>query len=482
MKNYDKGHSGPASSSPARSPSAWLLLVGALVAALFGLVRSLDHQRSTSSVPATSAAGKDGAADWSRVQSALPGQRRSNSASTRTAEQIVTSKVSQFGRNRRELVRGIGRRLKKEVPPEVEKFFDAIETGNWEEIKAQWEPLARWSGQYERSTNHWHELDPFWPSVLDAYGVAEQAHEWPAQKLLDYGNAILDSLRPGMVYVGGTDNGRWIPELLNETSGDQHIVVTQNALADAQYLEFVNTLYGDRFSALTPEDSQAAFQAYVADAQKRLEHDQQFPDEPKQIRPGEDVKMVDGKVQVSGQTSVMGINEKLLQTLMQKNPDLSFAVEESFPLRGTYPGALPLGPLMELGASGGQNEFTAERAQQSLQYWQNTAQQVLTDPEAVDSPAVLKSYSHDTVAAANLLASHNFPAEAEQAYRLGTQLWPGNPESVGGLADLLAQNGRENEARQLLENFARQYPDEQKDLERVSASWRLIAPTQARPH
>ncbi len=94
---------------------------------------------------------------------------------------------------------------------------------------------------------------------------------------------------------------------------------------------------------------------------------------------------------------------------------------------------------MELGVSSGQSEFTAERAQQSLQYWQNTAQQVLTDPEAADSPTVLKSYSHDTVAAANLLAAHNFPAEAEQAYRLGTQLWPGNPESVGGLADLLAR-------------------------------------------
>src|SRR5437870_2149567 len=33
-----------------------------------------------------------------------------------TAEQVVTLKVMQFGRNRRELVRAIGRRLQKEVP------------------------------------------------------------------------------------------------------------------------------------------------------------------------------------------------------------------------------------------------------------------------------------------------------------------------------------------------------------------------------
>jgi hypothetical protein len=29
-----------------------------------------------------------------------------------------------------------------------------------------------------------------------------------------------------MVYVGGTDNGRWIPELLNDTNdGERHIIV-----------------------------------------------------------------------------------------------------------------------------------------------------------------------------------------------------------------------------------------------------------------
>jgi hypothetical protein len=80
-------------------------------------------------------------------------------------------------------------------PPEVEKFFDAIEAGNWDSITNQWRELAVHSSQYEYSTNHWEQLDQFWPSVLDAYGVAEQAHLWPAQKLLDYGNAIMGALR-----------------------------------------------------------------------------------------------------------------------------------------------------------------------------------------------------------------------------------------------------------------------------------------------
>jgi hypothetical protein len=386
-----------------------------------------------------------------------------------TAEKIVAGKVTQFGRKRRELVHTIARRSQKEIPAEVEKFFDAVESGNWLDITNQWRELAVHSSQYEFSTNHWEQMDPFWPSVLDAYGVAEQAHLWPAQKLLDYGNAVMGSLRPGMVYVGGTDNGRWVPELLNETSeGEQHIIVTQNALADGRYLDFVNDLYSDRMSPLTQDDSKRAFEAYVNDAQKRLEHDQQFPDEPKQVLSGEDIQVVDGKVVVKGQVAVMAINGRLLQMLMQKNPDMSFAIEQSYPFRDTYADALPLGPLMELNARNDQNTFTAERATESLDYWRNAAQQIFSDADATGSEYVLKSYSHDASAAANLLAAHNFDSQAEETYRLATQLWPGNPECVGGLANLLAATGREAEAQQLMENFSKQYPDQRKALENIA--------------
>ncbi|MEO8428866.1 MAG: tetratricopeptide repeat protein, partial [Verrucomicrobiota bacterium] len=461
--------------------SLWLwLMTGCALVVLLGMFRSLHDDDSPSALgPANTTGSTSDAGVAPGTGRARRFAHNSSSAPAPAAEEIVAHKVSQFAGNRRELARAIGRRSQKEVPPEVEKFFAAIESGRWEEIEAQWKALASRSGQYEHSTNHWAELDLFWPAVLDAYGVAEQAHLWPAQQLLDYGNAILDSLRPGMVYVGGTDNGRWIPELLNETSGGEpHIIVTQNAFADARYLDFVNTLYSDRMATLTTEESQGAFQQYVADAQKRLEHDEQFPDEPKQVRPGEDVRVIDGKVQVGGQAAVMAINEKLLQTLMQKNPDLSFALQESFPFKGTYSDALPLGPLMELGAKDGQDSFTAERAAQSVDYWRKTAQQIFSDPEAVGSLETLKSYSHDAVAAANLLGAHNFTAEAEQAYRLAAQLWPENPESVGGLGDLLARSGRESEARQLLDEFVRQHPGQRKDLERISAAIQVIGPAQ----
>src|ERR1041385_1436770 len=113
-----------------------------------------------------------------------------------SAEEIVARKVAQFGRKRREGVRSIAQRSQKEIPPEIEKFFDAVESGQWDDITNQWHELAIHSGQYNYSTNHWEHLDPYWPAVLDAYGVAEQAHLWPPQKLLDYGNSILAAFDP----------------------------------------------------------------------------------------------------------------------------------------------------------------------------------------------------------------------------------------------------------------------------------------------
>jgi len=335
--------------------------------------------------------------------------------------------------------------------------------------------LADRSGQYEGGQQKMAR-DPDWSAILDAYGVAEQAHLWPPQKLLDYGQAVLGSLKPGMIYVGGTDQGRWVPELLNETSeGEQHIIITQNALADNTYLDFVNTLYGEQIAALTSDDSQRAFQDYIADAQKRIEHDQQFPDEPKQVRPGENISNQDGHVQVSGAVAVMAINEKLVQALMQKNPGLSFAMEESFSMKGLYADAAPLGPLLELNASSGQAAFTKDQAAQSLDYWKNTTDTLLEDPESAGSDTTLKCWAHEATAAANLLSSHRFSAEAEQAYRYSAQLWPASPEAVSGLAEVLAGMGRGTEARQLLDDFARKYPDQRAAIEKTRGTCTVSA-------
>jgi hypothetical protein len=357
--------------------------------------------------------------------------------------------------------------LKLQLPGEVEQFFSAVGAGRWEELNDLYKSL-----QKLRESPGGEKLGSVWGPILETLLIAECAHAWPAQKLLDYGQATIGSLAPGAVYVGGTDPGRGIPTLLNDTSeGERHIVITQNGLADAAYLDYVRFLYSDQMALPTAEETAKAFSDYIADAQKRLEHDRLFPDEPKQVQPGEDIRLGDGSnpdspagtnrtIQVSGNVAVMAINERILQAIMDTNPGMSFALEESFPLRSTYSTAVPLGPIMQLRASDAQHSFTLDTAAQTLDYWQTTAKQLATDPEAPEGSDVRKTYSHMAQSQANLLADHNYDAEAEQTYRLALQMEPDNSGAVYALANLLTQMGRLDEAHQVVENFTRNHPSQ----------------------
>lgn len=380
-------------------------------------------------------------------------------------EEIVARKVAQFGRSRREIVGRLAKHHGREVPAEIERFFEAMERGNWEEIDQLFQAMAKRSAQYEGST-HDESLDPFWPAVLEAYGGAEQAHLWPAKQLLDYGEGILGALKPGMVYIGGTDSGRFIPTLINETSsGEQHVILTQNAMADSRYMEYVRFLYGDRIRLPGTEGAQQAFADYIADAQKRSAHDQQFPNEPKQIRRNERVWEGEGRVAVSGSTAVMDINERLVQQILEANPEMSFAMQESFPFKKTYAEAAPLGPIMELRAGGVEAGEGSERdGAKTLEYWQGMKEQLLQNPEAAGSDETLKAYSKMTVGHANLLAGSD-PARAEEIYRLATEIFPRNTDAVIGLAEFLQANGRGEAAQELVRNYAEKNPELKKDVE-----------------
>lgn len=455
------------SSNRPKPASRWLgaALIALLALALLRLLRPPEPESTPTVASADSAS-------HSKAPPARPEIRTNSrprivsSAPNPKAEELVAAKLAQFARSRRELAHALARRHCIAVPDGVERFFAAVESGDWDRISAAFAEIHGGDTTGSQHSGRTPEVSKLWPAILDAFGAAEQVHEWPAQQLLDYGNAILDSLRPGMVYVGGTDNGRWIPELLNDTSGgERHIILTQNALADAAYLDYVAVQYGERFQALTPEDSQRAFADYMADASRRFMHDRDFPEEPKRLRPGEQVTMgEDGRVSVSGQIAVMSINERLLTGLMDKNPDLSFALQESSPLAGTYSDALPLGPLMELRAKAEGNDLTAARAGETLAYWEQAAGEILGDTATSASPVALKSYSHDAVASGNLLESHGHLAQAETTFRLARQISPENPDPVFKLGQLLDRSGRTQQARALVEEFFTAYPEQRERM------------------
>ncbi|PWU09702.1 MAG: hypothetical protein C5B50_26890 [Verrucomicrobia bacterium] len=385
-------------------------------------------------------------------------QDASSPGPTESAPQIVARRASQFARAQREVFYRIAQSRGLAVPDDIERFFAAAEAGDWEQLKVLFEKLRA-----EHLAGG---------PVLATFNSLEEVHLWPPQEFLAYGNSILDSLRPGMVYVGGTDPGRGIPELLNGTSeGERHIVITQNGLADLSYIDYLRVLYGDRMVLPSPEQAQSAFTDYVADYQKRLAHDQQFPDEPKQVDPGEEVggadisggwivgPQQDGQlVKVSGMISTMLINERILKMIMDANPDLHFGLEESFPLRTTYADATTLGPIMELQAKDGQNALTPEAATQALAYWKETVGQVFSQQIASDSDNCVRAYSKLIDAQANLFAAHGLNDQAEQAYRLSLSICPYSPEAVSSCVDLLTSENRSQEALIVAQSAAQADP------------------------
>ena len=157
----------------------------------------------------------------------------------------MARRAAQFARSRRDILLAIAR--KRNLP--CRTMSKSSSTPPRPAIGNKSKRDSRRLVARRKTQPHPPELDQLWAPILTTFGALEEAHMWPAQKYLDYGNAILDSLRPGMVYVGGTDPGRFIPELMNDTGdAEPHVVITQNGLADSVYLDYLRFIYGDRLA------------------------------------------------------------------------------------------------------------------------------------------------------------------------------------------------------------------------------------------
>jgi tetratricopeptide (TPR) repeat protein len=135
----------------------------------------------------------------------------------------------------------------------------------------------------------------------------------------------------------------------------------------------------------TPDESTKAFHEYLQDAQKRLDHDRRFPNEPRQIKPGEDVKIIDNRVQVSGQVAVMAINGLLTKVIFDANPEHEFYVEESFPLDWMYPHLSPYGIIMKINRQP-LPELTEDMVKADHEFWSQFSDRLIGNWITYDTP------------------------------------------------------------------------------------------------
>lgn len=459
----------PSGPGPARLPLLLLALAGLTLIVLLPTFLRRSHAPSPSS--AASRAPETAAPIPAPPGDAKPaGARGFARSGNRPSEQVVADRLAVFARKRRDAAMLVAQRRGVPVPEDVLQFFAAVEAGDWSKTQALYEALhaRRRSDTDPRAA----DLEAVWPAVHETLGVAEVAATWPAKSLIEYGEAILNALRPGAVYLGGTDAGRFAPSLFNDVGGvEGRVLLTQNALADRTYLDYVNLLHGTRIEGITPEESDRAFQTYIQDAQRRALHDAANPDGPRQVRPGEVIDISpDGRVSVSGQVAVMAINEGLLQTLLAKNPNLTFALEESFPLKSLYADSLPAGPIMELRAGGTDPSAVQQRADAALDLWRSTARQFQADSSLPPDSPVRNAWADMATAQGSYFADHHLPAQAEETWRQALAIAPANEKAMFRLAEHLAADQRVAEAIQVVDRFLQvnpATPDMVKDLRRT---------------
>jgi len=226
------------------------------------------------------------------------------------------------------------------------------------------------------------------------------------------------AMDPFSIFFGGTDPGRFVPTYMIYSADFRPDVylITQNALADGTYMSVERDLYGDEIWIPSNDDSAEAFNVYVDEVQRG-------------VRPANgDLKIENGRVQVTGALGVMEING-ILTKMMWDHDRLrhSFYVEESYVIPWMYPYLSPHGLIMKLNAD--RTPYDPKTAAKDRDFWDWYTRRLLSDPMYRRDFAGQKSFSKLRAAIAGLYLKQGRYADAAQAYREACLLYPASPEA-----------------------------------------------------
>ncbi|MEO5801895.1 MAG: tetratricopeptide repeat protein [Verrucomicrobiota bacterium] len=260
----------------------------------------------------------------------------------------------------------------KKFLAEVQSFFNAGIKANWRKMNNIYWDLRKRSYQFEGTSNDERLAVTYWQCINESYCAYEQVASGEPKYVQAMVDDVISSIPTGSIYFGGTDPGRFLISAFSKShvKGDPFFTLTPNALADGLYLQYLSNMYGGKIYTPTPEDSQRCFNEYLEDAGRR--------NKSKQLKPGEDYKDVDGQIQISGLVAVMSINALLVKTMVEKNTDREFYLEEGFPLDWMYPHLEPHGLIMKINRQP-LKELSENLIQKDQNYWQPRMAEMVGD-------------------------------------------------------------------------------------------------------
>jgi beta-lactamase regulating signal transducer with metallopeptidase domain len=136
------------------------------------------------------------------------------------------------------------------ILPEFQRFFDAAISGDWQTVTNLYESFKQRHPQYSRS-NELADISlrtSYWAPVLEICLAYEHVAVCEPQYTQMAVDDILHSIPAGSIYFGGTDPGRGLPTAFSKShvNADPFYTLTQNALADGAYLDYLGRMYGEQ--------------------------------------------------------------------------------------------------------------------------------------------------------------------------------------------------------------------------------------------
>jgi hypothetical protein len=263
------------------------------------------------------------------------------------------------------------------LPPELQGFFEAAAANNWPSANRNFGQL---DAKVRNQTGVPEVQILLWQVAQETFFGCQQFIDGTPKMMELLGSQILKAVPAGSVYFGGTDPGRYVVTAMSEAhaEGRPFFTLTQNQLADARYLRYLQIMYGDKIKIPAMDEARQNFEAYLKDAEQRLAANQLKADE--EVR-----KLPDGRTQASGRGAIIAINAGLVRRIFDANPDRDFYIEPSFPLDWTYPHLIPAGPVLKINRQS-LPSLPEDALRADADYWSAFTQQLIGDPIRADFP------------------------------------------------------------------------------------------------
>jgi tetratricopeptide (TPR) repeat protein len=330
----------------------------------------------------------------------------------------------------------MARDLDLPIAHEYKLFFEQALKDDWTGASNTYHRLL-WLGIQGRNS-------PLWQPLLDTYGAFEQSCAWQSKDLRGYARDMLSQIPSNSIYFGGTDSGRFIVTAYRDVIGKPDaMVLTQNALADNNYMTYVRWRYGDRIWSPSQKDSNEAFEDLMRDVQSG------------RIEPNAKMRVVDGKLKVDGVEGVMMVNGRLAKMIFEANKDThAFYVEESYVLPWMYPYLSPCGLIMTINPVLMTNLPSALVAKDRA-FWDSLTAKFQKDVDFKRDRTAQSVYAKLRAAIAGLYAYHRLFAEAQYAFEQALELYPLLPEGNFRLTDMYMQQRKYSDAIAAMEKYIR---------------------------